>query len=217
MKVSLKWLKELVDINVSHEELARLFSLRSAEVDSLYKLAPATNLVVGEILECVEHPDSDHLHITTVNVGKEVLTIVCGAPNVKKGQKIIVALDGAKLPGGTIKKSMLRGIESNGMNCSLEELGIDSKFQGYDGIYYLDDNAPLGEDPIKYLHLDDDVLEIELTPNRQDLLSIIGVAYDAKAMCNSTMHLEELKYETKAFHKCLGFVFSIFIQIFIYS
>ena len=90
MKVSLKWLEELVDINVSHEELARLFSLRSAEVDSLYKLAPATNLVVGEILECVEHPDSDHLHITTVNVGKEVLTIVCGAPNVKKGQKIIL-------------------------------------------------------------------------------------------------------------------------------
>ena len=94
-----------------------------------------------------------------------------------------------------MKKALIRGVESNGMNCALDELGIDHKFQGYDGIYYLDDDAPLGSDPLEYLHLNDDVLEIELTPNRNDLLSIIGVAYDTKAMLNSTMHLEGIKVE----------------------
>ena len=132
------------------------------------------------------HPDSDHLHVCTVNVGKEVLNIVCGAPNVKAGQKVIVALDGAKLPGGiNIKKGTIRGIESNGMICALAELGIDSKFipeEEKHGIHVLGDDAIPGEDPIKYMGLDDEVIDFELTANRGDLLSILGMAYEIGAI-----------------------------------
>ena len=197
MLIPMELLRQYVDINIDDKEFVREFSLKSAEVDTFKPFCDVKGLVIGKIIAIKDHPDSNHLHITTVDFGDSTDEIVCGAPNVEVGRKVIVAKIGTKLPGGEIKKAVIRGVESRGMNCSLEELGIDSKFQGYDGIYYLDDNAPLGEDPIKYLHLDDDVLEIELTPNRQDLLSIIGVAYDAKAMCNSSMHLEELKYETK--------------------
>ena len=197
MLIPMEILRQYVDINVSDEEFVREFSLKSAEVDSFKPFCDVKGLVIGKIISIKDHPDSNHLHITTVDFGDSTDEIVCGAPNVEVGRKVIVAKIGTKLPGGEIKKAVIRGVESRGMNCSLEELGIDPKFQGYDGIYYLDDNAPLGEDPIKYLHLNDDVLEIELTPNRQDLLSIIGVAYDAKAMCNSTMHIENIKYETK--------------------
>lgn len=132
------------------------------------------------------HPDSDHLHICTVDVGNEILNIVCGAPNVAKGQKVIVALDGAELPGGfKIKKGMIRGKESNGMICSLSEIGIDSKFQSEEdksGIHVLESDAKLGEDPIKYMGLDDEVIDFELTANRGDLLSILGMAYEIGAI-----------------------------------
>ena len=190
MLIPMEILKKYVDINISDQEFVRDFSLKSAEVDTFKPFCDIKGLVIGEIVKIKDHPDSNHLHITTINFGNYEEDIVCGAPNVEVGRKVIVAKVGTMLPGGEIKKAVIRGVESNGMNCSLEELGIDSKFQGYDGIYYLDDDAPLGEDPIKYLHLNDNVLEIELTPNRQDLLSIIGVAYDTKAMLNSKMHLE---------------------------
>lgn len=132
------------------------------------------------------HPDSDHLHICTVDIGKEILNIVCGAPNVKAGQKVIVALNGAELPGGIkIKKGMIRGQESNGMICSLSEIGIDSKFQSEEdkvGIHILGDNAIPGNDPIKYMGLDDEFIDFELTANRGDLLSILGMAYEIGAL-----------------------------------
>ncbi len=190
MLIPIEILKKYVDINVSKEEFVKNFSLKSAEVDSFKPFSNVKGLVIGKIVDVKDHPDSNHLHITSVDTGKEVLQIVCGAPNVEVNKKVIVALDGVVLPNLTIKKAIIRGVESNGMNCALEELGIDHKFQGYDGIYYLDDDAPIGADPLEYLHLNDDVLEIELTPNRTDLLSIIGVAYDTKAMLNSNMHLE---------------------------
>ena len=132
------------------------------------------------------HPDSDHLHVCKVNVGKEILNIVCGAPNVAKGQKVIVALNGAELPGGVkIKKGMIRGQESNGMICSLSEIGIESKFQSEEdktGIHVLGNDAKPGEDPIKYMGLDDEVIDFDLTANRGDLLSILGMAYEIGAI-----------------------------------
>ncbi len=118
--------------------------------------------------------------------GREVLQIVCGAPNVTAGQKVIVALNGAELPGGfKIKKGMIRGEESNGMICSLSEIGIDSKFQSEEdktGIHVLGTDAKPGEDPIKYMGLDDEVIDFELTANRGDLLSILGMAYEIGAL-----------------------------------
>lgn len=125
------------------------------EYDSEGKFLSATNLVIGEVKECVMHPDSDHLHVCKVNTGTEIRQIVCGAPNVREGLKVIVALPGAKLPGGvTINKSMKRGVESDGMLCSMAELGLDSKFQkpeDKEGIHELPKDAPIGEEPIKYM------------------------------------------------------------------
>lgn len=195
MLIPMELLRKVVDINVSDEEFVKNFSLKSAEVDSFSKLCEVKGLVVGKIISIKDHPDSNHLHITTVDMGDEVDDIVCGAPNVEVGRKVIVARVGVKLPGGEMKKAIIRGVPSNGMNCALDELGIDHKFQGYEGIYYLGDDAVLGSDPLEYLHLNDYVLEIELTPNRQDLLSIIGVAYDTKAICNSSMNLEKIVLE----------------------
>ena len=190
MLIPINVLKKYVDINTDINEFVKNFSLKSAEVDSFGPFCKVKGLVIGKILAIKDHPDSNHLHITTVDTGDSVDDIVCGAPNVEVGRKIIVAKIGVELPGGTMKKAVIRGVESCGMNCALDELGIDHKFQGYEGIYYLNDDAPIGADPLEYMNLNDDVLEIELTPNRNDLLSIIGVAYDTKAMLNSKMHLE---------------------------
>ena len=128
MIVSYNWLKELVKLNVSPEKLAEEMSLYSVEVETFNKMVKATNLVVGHVLECVDHPDSDHLHVCKVDVGTEVLNIVCGAPNVRVGIKVIVALDGCELGDFKIKKSTILGHESNGMLCSLNELGIENKY-----------------------------------------------------------------------------------------
>ncbi len=145
------------------------------------------------------HPDSDHLHVCKVNVGKEILNIVCGAPNVAKGQKVIVALDGAELPGGIkIRRAMKRGQESNGMICSLSEIGIESKFQSEEdkkGIHVLGDDAKPGEDPIKYMGLDDEVIDFDLTANRGDLLSILGMAYEIGAIYDKKVKDIEISHK----------------------
>ena len=145
------------------------------------------------------HKDSDHLHVCKVDVGKEVLQIVCGAPNVAVGQKVIVALDGAELPGGIkIKKGMIRGEESNGMICSLTEIGIDSKFQSEEdknGIHVLGEDAKPGEDPIKYMGFDDEIIDFDLTANRGDLLSILGMAYEIGAIYNKKVKDIDLSHK----------------------
>ena len=189
MILSTNFLKDYLDIDFDTtdkiHELAENMTKVGNEYDSAKKLIDATNLTVGEVLECEMHPDSDHLHVCKVNVGDEVLQIVCGAPNVRKGLKVIVALPGAKLPGGTISKSMKRGVESNGMLCSIAELGLESKFlnpEDKDGIHELPADAPVGEDPIKYMQMDDGVIDFELTANRGDLLSILGMAYEVGAI-----------------------------------
>lgn len=199
MKLSKNFVNDYVDIeNIDIKTLAEDMTRVGNEYDSAEKLINATNLVVGEVLECEMHPDSDHLHVCKVNVGTEILQIVCGAPNVRKGLKVIVALDGAVLPGDfKIKKSMKRGVESNGMLCSLAELGLDAKFlkpEDKEGIHELPENAKVGEDPIKLIGLDDEVADFELTANRGDLLSILGMAYELGAIYDKPVREVDLSH-----------------------
>ena len=197
MIVSYNWLKELINLNVSPEKLAEEMSLYSVEVETFNKMVKATNLVVGHVLECVDHPNSDHLHVCQVNLGEKIDQIVCGAPNIKAGLKVIVALPGAKLPGGTISNSKVRGVESNGMICSLQELGIENKYVPaiyQNGIYVLDEDATPGMDALEYLCFDDYLIELSLTPNRMDLMSMLGVAHDVSAMYNIPMNCLEYKF-----------------------
>ena len=152
MKLSTNFLKDYIDIDVDVKTLAEDMTRVGNEYDEAEKLINATNLTIGKVISCKEHPDSDHLHVCKVDVGTEVLDIVCGAPNVREGLKVIVALVGAKLPGGEIKKSVIRGEVSNGMLCSIAELGLDNKFikeEDRAGIHELPLDAPIGEDPIK--------------------------------------------------------------------
>ena len=198
MKLSTNFLKDYVDIDVDLKTLAEDMTRVGNEYDSAENLINATKLVIGEIIECEEHPDSDHLHLCKVNIGTEVLNIVCGAPNARKGIKVIVAQNGAELPHITIKKGMIRGQESNGMLCSMAELGLDSKFlkpEDKDGIAELGEEAVVGENPIKYLGLDDSVIDFELTANRGDLLSILGMAYEVGAIYDKTVKEPDLKHE----------------------
>ena len=204
MKLSTNFLKDYLDININTEEdiynLAENMTKVGNEYDSQGKLINATKLVIGEVIDCEMHPDSDHLHVCKVDVGNKVLQIICGAPNVRKGLKVIVALDGAKLPGGEIKKSVIRGQESNGMLCSIAELGIENKFlreEDKAGIHELPEDAKIGEDPISYMGLDDGVIDFELTANRGDLLSILGMAYEVGAIYNKKVKPINLDYNEK--------------------
>ena len=202
MRVSYKWLKELVDLTgVTYEQLLADFNAHIVEIDATSKLTEGTNIIVGKVLECVDHPDSDHLHVTKVDTGSEILQVVCGAPNVKAGQKIMLALPGAVLPGGTIKKGVIRGVESNGMICSLQEVNLESKYipeEYKDGIYVLSEDAPLGVDALEYLGLVDDIIELGLTPNRMDLLSMYGVAQDLAAYYGTTLYKENFQLNEEA-------------------
>lgn len=188
MKLSRKFLEDYLDItNLDWQKVADDMTSVGNEYDFCGPLISATNLVIGEVIECKNHPNSDHLHLCKVNIGKEVLNIVCGAPNVREGLKVIVAKDGAVLPGGTIKKGVIRGEESNGMLCSIAELGLEHKYltsSDIEGICELASDAKVGEDPLKYLNLDDEVIDFELTSNRGDLLSILGMAYEIGAIYN---------------------------------
>lgn len=198
MNVKLDWLKELVDLEgLTLEEIVNKLSLYSTEVEGVSHVVSGTNLVIGHVLECVDHPDSDHLHVCKVDVGDEVLQIVCGAPNIKAGLWVIVAKIDAVLPGDfKIKKSKIRGVESNGMICSLKEIGMESKFIPAiyaDGIYYFNDEVKAGSSALEALGLANPVLELGLTPNRSDLLSMLGVAYEASACFDRP--LKELKFD----------------------
>lgn len=198
MKLSTNFVKDYIDIDVDVKTLAEDMTRVGNEYDSAENLINATNLVVGEVVECEMHPDSDHLHVCKVNVGNEVLQIVCGAPNVRKGLKVIVALDGAVLPGDfKIKKAMKRGVESNGMLCSLLELGIEPKFLNEAekaGIHELPADSKPGDDPIKALQMDDSVIDFELTTNRGDLLSILGMAYELGAIYDKPVKEVDLSH-----------------------
>ena len=204
MKLSTNFLKDYVDIDVDVKTLAEDMTRVGNEYDFAGNLIEATNLIIGEIKECEEHPDSDHLHVCQVDVGKEVLQIVCGAPNARKGLKVIVALPGAQLPGDiTIKRGSIRGVESNGMMCSLAELGLESKFltqADKEGICELSDRATIGGDPIKFLKMDDGVIDFELTANRGDLLSILGMAYEVGAIYNKPVKTIDLSHSEAGYN-----------------
>lgn len=199
MKLSRKFLKDYIELddNITIKKIAEDMTSIGNEYDSCGSLIPATNLTIGHVIECENHPDSDHLHVCKVDIGTEVLDIVCGAPNCRKGLNVVVALVGAQLPGGEIKAGMIRGCASNGMLCAKSELGIDSKFlkeEDYKGIIELGDDAKIGEDPIKYLGLDDEVIDFELTSNRGDLLSILGMAYEVGALYNKKVKDVDLSH-----------------------
>lgn len=188
MLVSLNWLNQFVKIDdIDASVLAEKITRSGIEVESVDVLSEATNVVIGHVLTKEPHPKADKLSVCTVDVGNgDIQQIVCGAKNVAADQKVIVAKVGAVLPGNfKIKKAKLRGVESNGMICSLQELGIESKFvpsEYSEGIFVCDKEAPVGENALKYLHLCDTVLELGLTPNRSDCLSMMGVAYEVSAI-----------------------------------
>ena len=198
MKLSINFLKDYIDIDTDLHTLAEDMTKVGNEYDMAEKLVNATNLTIGEVLECVPHPDSDHLKVCKVNIGEKVEQIVCGAPNVRTGLKVIVALPGAKLPGGvTINKGVKRGVESNGMLCSLAELGIEDKFleeADKTGIHELPDGAPVGKDPIECMKLNDEVIDFDLTANRGDLLSILGMAYEVGAIYDKKVKDVDLSF-----------------------
>ena len=200
MNISYKWLKEYVDFNLSPEEVCVALTSTGLEVGALEEVQTVKGglkgLYVGQVLTCEEHPDSDHLHVTTVDLGKgEPQQIVCGAPNVAAGQKVIVADLGCVLYDGdkefVIKRSKLRGVESNGMICAEDEIGVGNS---HDGIIVLPEDAVVGTPAAEYYNLESDwLIEIDITANRADALSHYGVARDLNAWLvsngkQSTLH-----------------------------
>ncbi|MGI8383119.1 phenylalanine--tRNA ligase subunit beta [Robertmurraya sp. P23] len=196
MFVSYKWLQEYVDLSgVTATELADKITKSGIEVEGVEILNEGMKgLVVGHVLEREQHPNADKLNKCLVDVGEgEPVQIICGAPNVDKGQHVIVAKVGAVLPGNfKIKKAKLRGEESHGMICSLQELGVESKFvakEFSEGIFVFPNEVTVGDDALELLNRDDQILELGLTPNRADCLSMLGVAYEVAAILGREVKL----------------------------
>ncbi|MFC4403720.1 phenylalanine--tRNA ligase subunit beta [Gracilibacillus xinjiangensis] len=197
MFVSLNWLKNYVDIDqLSPEDLAERITKSGIEVEGIERFAQtSTNVVVGYVESCEKHPNADKLNVCQVSVGEETLQIICGAPNIAQGQKVAVAKPGAVLPGDfKIKRAKLRGIESNGMICSLQELGVEEKYvpkEYASGIFVFPENTEVGADVTELLNLDDIIIELGLTPNRSDALSMLGVAYEVAAILDVPIRLPQ--------------------------
>ena len=196
MLVSYKWLKELVDVTVLSEELAEKMSTTGIEVEGVSSPAEGlSKIVVGEVVSCEDVAET-HLHVCQVNVGEEALRqIVCGAPNIRAGIKVMVALPGARIANNyKIKKGKIRGLESLGMICSLGELGISDSVvpkEFSDGIQILPEEAVPGDSVFPYLDLDDEIIELSITPNRADALSMRGVAYEVAAIYDKSVHFKD--------------------------
>ncbi|MCX7708658.1 MAG: phenylalanine--tRNA ligase subunit beta [Clostridia bacterium] len=215
MKAPLKWLRKYVDINVCPKEFAEAMTMSGSKVEGIEKQGEEVlNVVVGKILTREKHPDADKLQVSMVDVGKEKIQIVTGAQNIEVGDYVPIALDGSSLPGDKkIKKGKLRGVESNGMMCSIQELGY-TKYDFPDaeehGIYILSknlltekyaagssdekelDSKVLGKDIREVLGIDDDIVEFEITPNRPDCLSIVGLAREAAATMGTSFRKPEI-------------------------
>ena len=192
MLFSESWLRTYVNPAISSEELQDALTMHGLEVDEARKAAPDfTGVVIAEVVECRDHENSDHLHVCQVNAGTgELIQIVCGAPNVRAGVRVPCAMVGAELPGGfKIKKAKLRGVPSNGMLCSARELGVS---EDHDGLWLLPADAPIGEDIRKYAHLDDVVVDLNVTPNRGDALSLAGIAREVHAVTGAELKLPEI-------------------------
>ena len=196
MLVSYNWLQDYVDLSdTTPEELAEKITRTGIEVESVEPVSEGIKgVVVGYVMECEQHPNADKLNKCLVDIGEgEPVQIICGAKNVAKGQKVAVAKVGAVLPGNfKIKKAKLRGEESNGMICSLQELGYESKIiakEYAEGIYVFPEGVEVGQDAIELLNLNDHILELGLTPNRSDCLSMLGVAYEVAAILEKDVKL----------------------------
>lgn len=201
MFISKEWLETYVEIDQPINELAEKITRTGIEVDDIIDYTKEIKkLVVGKIKEIAPHPDADKLNICQVDIGEsELVQIVCGAPNVDAGQTVIVATVGGRLPGGIkIKRAKLRGERSEGMICSLQELGLSSNLVPKafeDGIYVFSTEVVPGTDALKALYLDDQVMEFDLTPNRADALSMVGTAYEVAALYNVAMNKPKTKTE----------------------
>lgn len=196
--ISLEWVSEYIDISDEDlKELARKITESGINVEKIIT-NHIDNLTIGEVVECIDHPDSDHLHVCQVNIGDKVTQIVCGAPNVRKGLKVIVALPGAVLPGNfEIKTSKIRGEESNGMICALYELGLEEKTEeAYNrGIEELGSDAKVGSDPLVYLKLEDTIYELDIHKHRNnDCYYHIGFAYEISAILNKKVKMPEISF-----------------------
>ncbi|MBP3039738.1 phenylalanine--tRNA ligase subunit beta [Bacillaceae bacterium Marseille-Q3522] len=201
MFISYNWLKEYVDVtDITPEQLADKITKSGIEVEGVVVLNNGIkNVVIGHVLECGQHPNAEKLHKCLVDIGEgDPVQIICGAPNVGKGQKVAVAKPGAVLPGHVkIKKAKLRGEESNGMICSLKELGVEPKLvakEFAEGIFVFPNDVPVGEDALALLERDDAVLELSITPNRADALSMIGTAYEVAAILDREVRLPQPEY-----------------------
>ena len=205
MLVSYKWLKELVDVDVTTYELSEKMSTTGIEVEGVSTPSEGlTKLVVGHVVSCEDVPET-HLHLCQVDTGDEELRqIVCGAPNVTAGINVIVAVPGARIADNyKIKKGKIRGMESLGMICSLQELGLPDSIiprEFSDGIQILPEDAKPGDSIFPYLDLDDEIVELSITPNRADALSMRGVAHEVAAIYGKEVHFpeKELKEVSKA-------------------
>ena len=232
--ISLNWVSDYVDIkDQSISELTDKITKFGVNIEQVIS-NNIDNLVIGQIKEVTKHPDSDHLNVCQVDIGDTITQIVCGASNVRKGLKVIVAKPGAVLPGNfEIKKSKIRGVESNGMICALFELGLEEKTEETyaKGITELDDNAPVGKDALKYLGLDDTLLELDIHKHHNnDCYYHIGFAYIVAAILNKKVKLPSIDikedtdsinnhfssfiiYYYKIFSKYLCFIINFFIFI----
>ena len=208
MLVSLNEISKYVDISgLSKEDIASRLTFSGIEVEEIKTLSKATSLVVGKVISCIPHPNSDHLHVCKVDIKDEILDIVCGAPNCKEGIKVIVAKVGAKLPGGEIKAGEIRGYKSNGMLCALNELGVDPKYlkeEQIKGIEILSDDFEVGDSDILHkLGLDDVILDLSLLANRSDCYSLFNVSREIGALFNRKVNILEANddstYEEKEF------------------
>ncbi len=198
MRVSYEWLKSMVDVPEDPQDLVHEFIRTGTEVEAVERVgADITNVVTSQVLEKVPHPDSDHMYVCKMDVGKYnvdekgepcPLQVVCGAQNFEVGDKTVTALVGATLPGDVkIKKGRLRGVDSYGMNCSSRELGLDND---HSGIMILPKDAPVGVDFLEWKGLTDTVIDCEITPNRPDCLSMCGMAVEVSAMLDEDTHIE---------------------------
>ena len=194
MLVPLNWLREFVPYEGDAQTLGDRLTMLGLELEEIVNpFAEIEGILVGHVVACDKHPDSDHLSVTKVDVGTEILDIVCGAPNVAKGQKVPVAPVGCTLPGGlTIKKTKLRGQPSHGMICSERELGLT---EDHSGIWVLDDSLKIGEKLVEALRMETQVLDIGITPNRGDCLSILGLAREVALAFDLPLTMPRVPFE----------------------
>ncbi len=198
MAISLNWVNDYVDIK--NEDKVKLANKITKSGINVEKVIDNNNdkLVIGLVKECEKHPDSDHLNVCKVDIGTDVLQIVCGAPNVKAGIKVIVAIPGCILPGDfEIKKSVIRGVESNGMICALFELGLEEKTEeNYSkGIHILEDDAEVGANALEYLVLNDTCYELDLNPNRTDCNNHLCFSYEVAAVLNKKVTMPDVSFK----------------------